>query len=88
MFTTREKLALSAVLALAVACRLDKLFKTPRLLGLGVSPPRVTESADSGSGEVRSLAQTIAAGKFLRSGNVAGRDVEPENLEPDFREHD
>ena len=61
MFTTREKLALSAVLALAVACRLDKLFKTPRPLGLGVSPPRVTESADSGSGEVRSLALTVSS---------------------------
>ena len=48
--TTREKLVLSAVLALAFACRLDKLLETPRPLGLGVAPDRVAESAPEGAG--------------------------------------
>ena len=59
--TTREKLVLSAVLALAFACRLDKLLETPRPPGLGVAPSRVAESADSGSGEVRTVALTVSS---------------------------
>jgi hypothetical protein len=58
---TREKLVLSAVLALAFACRLDKLLETPRPPGLGVAPSRVAESADSGSGEVRSVPLTVSS---------------------------
>ena len=61
MATTREKLVLSAVLALAFACRLDKLLETPRPTGLGVSPSQVSESVDSGSGEVRALALTVSS---------------------------
>ena len=59
--TTREKLVLSAVLALTVACRLDKLLETPRPPGLGVAPSRVSESADSGSREARALALTVSS---------------------------
>jgi len=58
---TREKLVLSAVLALAFACRLDRLLETPRPPGLGVAPSRVAESADSGSGEVRSVPLTVSS---------------------------
>ena len=60
MATTREKLVLSAVLALAFACRLDKLLETPRPPGLGVAPNPVAESADSGSG-ARSVALTVSS---------------------------
>jgi hypothetical protein len=58
---TREKLVLSAVLALAFACRLDKLLETPRPPGLGVAPSRVAESADSGSGDRRTVALTVSS---------------------------
>jgi len=61
MFNTREKLALSAVLALVVGCRLGQLFETPHPPGLGVSPPRITESADSGSVEVRTVTLTVSS---------------------------
>lgn len=63
---TREKLVLSAVLALAFACRLDKLLETPRPPGLGVAPSRVAESADSGSGEVRSVPLTVSSSPSRR----------------------
>jgi PKD domain-containing protein len=59
--TTREKLVLSAVLALAFACRLDKLLETPRPPGLGVAPSQVVESADSGSGDVDTLALMVSS---------------------------
>jgi hypothetical protein len=42
---------LSAVLALAFACRLDKLLETPRPPGLGVAPDRVAETAPEGAEE-------------------------------------
>jgi len=59
--TTREKLVLSAVLALAFACRLDKLLETPRPPGLGVAPSRVAESAPAGSGVVRPGALMVSS---------------------------
>ncbi|HEV8265630.1 MAG TPA: hypothetical protein VGQ06_11840 [Gemmatimonadales bacterium] len=62
MDTTREKLVLSVVLALAFACRLDKLLETPGPPGLGVVPSRVAESAPAGSDEVRPLALTLSSG--------------------------
>ncbi len=48
------------MLALAFACRLDKLLETPRPLGLGVAPDRVAESAPEGN-EARPRALMVSS---------------------------
>jgi len=61
--TTRERLVLSAALALTFACQLDKLIDTPGPPGLGVAPARVAESALEGSADARPVALVVSSAR-------------------------
>jgi hypothetical protein len=73
--TLPKRLVLPAVLALAFACRLDKLINTPPPLGgLGVAPSRVAASAPQGDSTVRSVALVVSSARAESLSWTAHRD--------------